>query len=143
LRLPPTRIRFRRYPSAGSTRRTRYWGTNGNGALADPNWYIDKVAVDGAPVSDGTDASVFKDLTFYQPITVNFNVDLVSLPHVGSIHNSNFKVLHLMTDDASEMASVSQIKEALRSSNTLVLVITYDAPQGVADYAAYDLAFGY
>jgi hypothetical protein len=62
---------------------------------------------------------------------------------VGSIHNSNFKVLHLMTDDASEMASVSQIKEALRSSNTLVLVITYDAPQGVADYAAYDLAFGY
>lgn len=119
------------------------WGTNGNGDLADPNWYIDNVAVDGAPVSDGSDASVFNDVTFYVPITVDFTVDLVSLPDYGSIHNSNLKVLHLLTDDETETASASDIVKALRSSNTLVLVITYDAPQGVSDYADYILDFGY
>jgi hypothetical protein len=119
------------------------WGTNGNGNLDDPNWYIDNVAVDGSPVSDGSDASAFNDVTFYVPISVDFTVDLVSLPRYGTIHTSTTKVLHLMTDDASEMASASDIVEALRSSNTLVLVITYDAPQGVSDYADYDLQIAY
>ncbi len=119
------------------------WGTNGNGVLDDPNWYIDKVAVGNTLISDGSDPSAFKDITYYAPIPVDFTVDLVSLPHYGSIHNANTKVLHLMTDDASETATASDIREALRSSNTLVLVITYDAPQGVSDYADYDLSFGY
>ncbi len=119
------------------------WGTNGNGNLADPNWYVDNVSVDGTQISDGSDASVFNDITAYVVIPVDFTVDLVSLPAYGSIHNSSVRVLHLMTDDATEMATASQIKQALRNSNTLVLVITYDAPQGVSDYADYDLSFGY
>lgn len=119
------------------------WGTNGNGVLDDPNWYVDNVAVDGSPVSDGSNASDFKDLSFYQPTKVDFNVDLVSLSHEGSTGNQSFKVLHLVTDDASEMATASQIKQALRSSNVLVLIVTYDAPQGVADYAPYEVSVQY
>lgn len=119
------------------------WGTNGNGNLDDPNWYIDNVAVDATEISDGSDASAFNDLTFYVPISVDFNVDLVSLPSYGTTFNSNTKVLHLLSDNATEVATASQIREALRNSNTLVLVITYDAPQGVSDYAAYDLHVSY
>jgi len=52
-------------------------------------------------------------------------------------------VLHLITDDETEMASAEQIREALRNSKVLVLVITYDAPQGVSDTASYDLSFTY
>lgn len=119
------------------------WGSNGNNFLDDPNWYIDNVAVGGSPVSDGSDASVFESVYYYHPIPGDFTVDLVSLPRYGSIHNSNFKVLHLMTDDATEMATASQIKQALRSSNTLVLIVTYDAPQWVRDPGAYDLTINY
>jgi immune inhibitor A len=118
------------------------WGTNGNGVLDDPNWYVDNVAVDDTVISDGSNASEFKDVTFYQPIDVDFNVDLVSLSHVGSIHNSSFKVLHLITDDVSETASAAEIRQALRNSNVLVAIVTYDAPLRERDYAPYELTFG-
>lgn len=119
------------------------WATNGNGTLDNPNWYIDNVQVDSTTVSDGTDPSVFDDLTAYVPIPVDFNIDLVSLPNYGLVGNSNAKVLHVVTDNATEQATADQIREALRNSNTLVLVITYDAPQGVSDYAAYDLTIAH
>jgi len=119
------------------------WGSNGNGTLADPNWYVDNVAVDGSPVSDGSNASAFKDVSFYQPTKTDFHVDLVSLPREGSIGNSSFKVLHMITDDASEMASASQLRRLMRNSSLLVLIVTYDAPQGVSDYAPYDVVFQY
>ena len=118
------------------------WGTNGNGALDDPNWYVDNVMVDSTLVSDGSNASDFKDISFYNPTLVDFNVDLVSKPNLKT-GNSNTKVLHLVTDDATEMATASDIKQALRSSKVLVLVITYDAPQGVSDYADYTVNINY
>ncbi len=118
------------------------WGSNGNGALDDPNWYVDNVMVDSTLVSDGSNASDFKDISFYNPTLVDFNVDLVSMPNLKT-GNSSTKVLHLITDDATEMATESQIKQALRSSNVLVLIVTYDAPQGVSDYADYTVNFTY
>ena len=110
------------------------WGTNGNGALDDPNWYIDNVAVDGSPVSDGSDASAFKDITFYQPIDLNFHVDLVSFGP-----NGQAKVFHLVTDSDSESTDPVAIRKALSTNKTAVLVVTYDAAQGEADYAPYEV----
>jgi immune inhibitor A len=120
------------------------WGFNGNNGDVDPpNWYVDNVEVDDTIVSDGSNASSFHDLSYYNPTPSDFTVDLVSLPKIGSIHNSAAKVLHLITDDETEMASADQIRQALRNSKVLVLVITYDAPQGVSDTASYDLSFTY
>jgi hypothetical protein len=119
------------------------WGTAGNGELDDPNWYVDNVAIDGTLISDGSDASVFRDITFYQPIDVDFHVDLVSLPQGGSFGNSSFKVLTVWTDEASEMATANQIQQTLRNSGQLVLVVTFDAPQGISDYAEYDFEVTY
>lgn len=114
------------------------WGTNGNGIVDPPNWYVDNVTLDDAPYTGG-----YNDLSYYQPTPSDFTVDLVSLPKIGSIHNSAAKVLHLITDDATEVASADQIRQALRNSKVLVLVITYDAPQGVSDTASYELSFTY
>jgi hypothetical protein len=119
------------------------WGTLGNGILDEPNWYVDDVMVDGTLISDGTDASVFNDVTFYQPISVDFTVDLVSMANYGKVGNSSAKVLHLVTDDATEVATAEEIRQALRASKTLVLVVTYDAPQGVADYVPYEVEITY
>ena len=116
------------------------WGTNGNGALENPNFYVDNVAVDGAPVSDGSNAADFKDLTFYSPITVDFHVDLVALPRVGAT-GSGFEVLHLMTKNRNERATLSDFKRVVRHAHVLVLVVTYDAPQGIKDYAPYKVKF--
>jgi hypothetical protein len=116
------------------------WGTNGNGVLENPNFYVDNIAVDGTQVSDGSNAAAFKDVTFYNPIAVDFNLDLVSLPRVGATGNG-FKVLHLMTRNRTETAKLSDIRRAIRNSNVLVLIVTYDAPQGVNDYAPYEVAF--
>ncbi len=118
------------------------WGTNGNGELDDPNWYVDNVKVDSTLISDGSNAASFKDITFYQPIEADFTVDIVSMPNLKT-GNSAAKVLHLVTDDETEMATESQIKQALRSSNVLVVIVTYDAPQREADYAPYTLTVGY
>jgi hypothetical protein len=114
------------------------WGTNGNGVLDHPNWYVDNVSVDGTAISDGSDASALKDITFYQPIDADFTVDLVSLSHEGKA-GKKFDVLHLITDEATEMASVTKIKGALHKAKVLVVIVTYDAPQGEADYAPYEL----
>jgi hypothetical protein len=118
------------------------WGTNGNGELDDPNWYIDNVMVDSTAISDGSNASSFNDITFYQPIDADFTVDLVSMPNLKT-GNSAAKVLRLVTDDETEMASESQIRQALRASNVLVVIVTFDAPQGESDYAPYELTIGY
>jgi immune inhibitor A len=118
------------------------WATNGNGNLADPNWYVDNVMVDATSISDGSNAADFKDITYYNPTKVDFNVDLVSMPSLHTF-NSSTKVLHLITDDATEVATASQIKRQLRASNVLVLIVTYDAPQGVSDYADYTLSIDY
>ncbi len=118
------------------------WGTNGTTPGGVQNWYIDNVAVDGTSVSDGSNAASFDDITAYNPIEVNFTVDLVSMPNLKT-GNSAAKVYRLVTDDETEMASETQIRQALRNSNVLVVIVTYDAPQGVSDYADYELTFGY
>ena len=114
------------------------WGTNGNGALDDPNWYVDNVRVDGNLIGDGSNPAAFKDVTFYAPIDVDFTVDLVSMPSLKT-GSSAAKVYHLVTDDATEQATESQLRQALRNSNVLVIVVTYDAPQGETEYADYTL----
>jgi hypothetical protein len=118
------------------------WGSNGNGVLDDPNWYVDNVRVDGTLIGDGSNPSAFKDVTFYHPIDVDFTVDLVSAPNLKT-GNSAAKVYHLITDDATEQATESQIRQALRNSNVLVIVVTYDAQPGETDYAPYTVNVTY
>jgi hypothetical protein len=115
------------------------WGTNGNGALDDPNWYVDNIAVDGTPISDGSDAALFNDVTFYQPIDLNFNVDLVAMTSTGNGKKMTYRVFHLTTDVDTEASSAFEVRKALSGATQAVVIVTFDAPQGVADYGQYSL----
>ncbi len=110
---------------------------NGNGVLENPNWYIDDVTYDGELISDGTDASLFKDVTFYQPIDFNFTVDLVSIRH--DRHGDKFQVHRIRTGERHEMSPPVNVRNALKWADEAVLVVTYDAAQGATDYAPYEV----
>jgi hypothetical protein len=110
---------------------------NGNGVLDDPNWYIDDVTYDGELISDGTDPSVFKDLTFYQPIDLNFTVDLVAINH--GRHGDSYQVHRIQTSRRSEMSRPVNVQNALKWADEAVLIVTYDAAQGATDYAPYEI----
>jgi hypothetical protein len=115
------------------------WATNGNGVLDDPNWYVDNVMVGSTMISDGSNASAFNDLTFYQPIDLNFNVDIVAMNTTGNGKKTTYKVFHLTTDVDSEASSPFEIRKALSASSKAVVIVTFDAAQGIADYAPYTL----
>jgi hypothetical protein len=110
---------------------------NGNGVLDNPNWYIDDVTYDGELISDGTDASVFKDLTFYQPIDLNFTVDLVAINH--GRRGDSYQVHRIRTGERHEMSRPVNVQNALRWADEAVLIVTYDAAQGATDYAPYEV----
>lgn len=97
-----------------------------------PGWFVDNVSVDGAPVSDGANADAFNDLTFYQPIEFDFNIDVVS---IGG--NGTARVFHLMTDDETEQSDPFAIRKAFKQGGTVVLIVTFDAAPGVTEYAPY------
>ncbi len=115
------------------------WGFNGNiGDLDNPNWYIDNVQVDGVHVSDGTDASVFKHETFYQPIDLNFTVDLVT-SHKDWKGKVSYRVFHIFTTRRSEMSRPIEVRDAVANCDQAVLIVTFDALQGEQNYAPYEI----
>ena len=109
---------------------------DGNPLLVPPNWYIDDVMVDSTPISDGTDASVFKDITFYQPIDLDFTVDLVTI-NTDRHGEVTYKVFHVRTDSRHERSRPIDIKNAMSECSQAILIVTFDALQGQANYAPY------
>ncbi|HEY7452056.1 MAG TPA: hypothetical protein VIA02_06000, partial [Candidatus Limnocylindria bacterium] len=110
---------------------------NGNVPGGPVNWYIDDVTYDGELISDGTDASVFKDITFYQPIDLNFTVDLVAINH--GRRGDSYQVHRIRTGERHEMSRPVNVQNALRWADEAVLIVTYDAAQGATDYAPYEV----
>jgi immune inhibitor A len=109
---------------------------NDPGLDTPPGILVDNVTVDGTVLWDGAEDTVPNDVTFYQPIQFDFNVDLVS---IGK--NGQARVFHLMTDDATEQSDPFAIRKAFKQGGTVVLVITFDAAPGITEYAPYTLDF--
>jgi hypothetical protein len=110
---------------------------NGNVSGGPVNWYVDDVTYDGELISDGTDESAFKDITFYQPIDLNFTVDLVAINH--GRHGDSYQVHRIQTSRRSEMSRPVNVQNALKWADEAVLIVTYDAAQGATDYAPYEI----
>ncbi len=110
---------------------------NGNFYVDPPNWYVDDVTVDGQLVSDGTDTAPFHDLTFYQPVDLNFTVDLVTITQGKK--GPSYQVFHVFTDEDSERSRPVDIRKAMASCSDAVLIVTYDALQGQTAYAPYEV----
>lgn len=101
-------------------------------------WYIDNVYVDGTLISDGSDASIFKDISYYHPTSVDFTVTLVG--YKESIKGNQYKVLSMKLDDMDEIGWF-EVQSVLSWSQKAVMLVTYQAPMDNVDYAGYDYAF--
>lgn len=104
------------------------WGTHYTG------WYVDNVYVDDTLISDGTDTSIFKDLSELFPINNDFTVTFVGVKGWGRWRQ--FQVHTMRLDDATEQGRVA-LRRILGWSDTAVMIVTFDAPENYNKYADY------
>ncbi|MGE5777116.1 MAG: hypothetical protein ACM33V_12910, partial [Chloroflexota bacterium] len=104
------------------------WSTHQQG------WYIDNVAVDGTVVSDGTDPSVFKDISELFPIDNNFTVTFVGKRGWGRW--AQYQVYTMRLDKVTEEGRVS-LRNIMGWCDKAVMIVTFDAPEDFNKYADY------
>lgn len=110
------------------------WATHYNG------WWIDAVYKDGAEIFDGSDASVFKDITEVLPINNDFTVSFVGIKEKSN--GNQFKVHTMKLDEVSE-EGLMELAKVLNWSDKAAMLVTYDAQEGFNEYAqySYELTF--
>jgi hypothetical protein len=108
------------------------WGTLYDG------WYIDNVYVDSTLISDGSDASVFMDITELFPINNDFTVTFVGINERG--RGNQYRVLTMKLNEVTE-EGLFELNSVMGSSNKAVMLVTFDAPEGFTGYADYTYDF--
>ena len=109
-------------------------------ATAYGGWWIDNVYVDDTLISDGTDASIFKDITEILPINNDFTVTFVGMK--STTKGNQYKVITIDLDKTSETGWI-ELNSILKWSNKAAMLITFDAPEGFTNYADYSYEFVY
>jgi immune inhibitor A len=104
------------------------WATHFEG------WYIDNVYVNNTLISDGTDASIFKDISELFPIDNNFTVTVVGKRGWGKW--SQYQVQTMKLDDMTEEGMIA-LRKVFGWSDNAVMIVTFDAPEGYNKYADY------
>jgi hypothetical protein len=104
-------------------------------AFVEPGWYVDNVYVDDTLISDGSSTDPFMDITEVVPIENDFEVTLVGIKRVG--RGNAYKIMTLDLDDISE-EGLTNIRKLLKGHTDVVLMVTYEADEGVTDYADYE-----
>ena len=107
-------------------------------AFFEDGWFIDNVMVDGALISDGSDAGDFRDLTYYLPINNDFTVTFVGYKGHGS--GNQYKVATVKINHQTESFLV-QLQPLFAWADQVALLVTFDAAQGVTTYADYSYSF--
>jgi len=97
-------------------------------------WYVDNVHVDGELISDGSDASVFMDITEVVPINNNFTVSFVGIKEKKQ--GNQYKVHSMKLSDVTE-EGLFELNKVLSWSDSAVMIVTFDAPEGFTGYADY------
>ena len=108
------------------------WATYYNG------WFIDNVYVDGTLISDGTDASIFKDITEILPINNDFTVTFVGFKGTGI--GTQYKVASVKLSHVTE-DGLFELNKVLSWSDKAAMLVTFDAPEGFTAYADYTYNF--
>lgn len=108
------------------------WGTLGNG------WYVDNVYVGDQLISDGSSTDPFMDITEVVPINNNFTVTFIG---IKDKQNGNpYNVVTLKLDDMSE-DGLFELNKVLKSSDSALMLVTYDAPEDATNYVDYSYGF--
>ncbi|PVV84371.1 immune inhibitor A domain-containing protein [Dehalogenimonas alkenigignens] len=104
-------------------------------------WWVDNVYVDGELISDGTDASVFKDISQLFPVDNDYTVTFVAMKNSGKNKPGEYKVLTLRLDSVTD-TGLFELNQILIWADQVVMLVTYDAPEGVTFYSDYSYEFG-
>jgi immune inhibitor A len=104
------------------------WSTHFEG------WYVDNVYVDGNLISDGTDASMFKDLSELFPVDNDFTVTFVGMKGAGRFRQYQVQTMRLK--DKTEAGMIS-LRKVMGWCDKAVMIVTFDAPEGFTKYADY------
>lgn len=108
------------------------WGTYYGG------WWIDNVYVGDTLISDGSDASVFMDLSELFPVNNDFTVTFVGIKSTNK--GNQYKVITIDLDHATEQGWI-ELNSILKWSQKAVMLVTYDAAEGYDRYADYTYEF--
>jgi hypothetical protein len=113
------------------------WATHFGG------WWIDNVMVDDVLISDGSDVSVFKDITEVVPINNDFTITFVGYIYHGRGNQKiEYKVVSMKLDEATETGWF-ELNKVLKNADEAVMLVTFDAPEGFTGYADYTYDFTY
>ncbi len=104
------------------------WATHYEG------WYIDNVYVGDTLISDGSDASLFKDISELFPLDNDFTVTFVGKRGKGKW--AQYQVHTMKLDEVTEEGMIS-LRRVLCWSDSAVMIVTFDAPEGYSKYADY------
>jgi hypothetical protein len=107
-------------------------------AFFEDGWFVDNVMVDETLISDGSDASVFQDITGILPIDNDFTVTFVGYKGHGS--GNQYKIASMKIDRFSESFMV-QLQRLFAWSDQVAMLVTFDAPEGFTGYAEYTYGF--
>ncbi len=109
-------------------------------AFVYPGWYIDNVYVDGTLISDCSSTDAFKDITEVVPIVNDFTVSFVGMKEYH--RGTQYKVFTMQLDDVTE-EGFFELNMVLKESESAVMLVTFDAPEGFTGYADYSYDFTY
>jgi hypothetical protein len=108
------------------------WATHYGG------WWIDAVYMDGVEIYDGSDASVFKDITEVLPVNNDFTVTFVGVKEKKK--GDQYKVHTMKLDEVTE-EGLFELDKVLNWSDKAVMLVCFDAPDGFTGYADYTYDF--
>jgi len=110
------------------------WNTHFGG------WWIDAVYMDGVEIFDGSDASVFKDITEVAPTNNDFTVTFVGFR--DGKKGTTYKVITMKLDEVTE-EGLFELDSILNWADKAAMIVTFDAPEGFTGYADYTYDFTY
>ncbi|HSL43325.1 MAG TPA: hypothetical protein VK897_07830 [Anaerolineales bacterium] len=100
----------------------------------EPGWYIKNVKVDGTVISDGSSTVGFKSLNEVLDISNDYTVLLIG--ERTRAGKPQFEIKTVMS--GGYVSEWTSIRKMFDNYQQLVMVVIYDAPEGVTSYAEYD-----
>ena len=104
-------------------------------------WWVDNIYVDATLISDGSNVDAFKDITWYQPIELDFSVTLVGMyEKYGKTH---YIVRDMYLDDLSEEGA-GFLAGIVRLGGYAVMLTSLEVPEEYAYfYGPYEYEIKY
>lgn len=112
------------------------WGTQGNGTLAAPGWYIDDIAV-GSFTSDGSSMAGFQGIDEVLGRFAEYMITFVGKMKAG---NAKWQVLQLDMQNFGEGTQKDLQKFMSNAAlDEVIVIVSYAAPQGSQGTAPFGL----